>query len=63
MPKKGSITRISSAELRLRKSQTDWRRVRSLSDAEIRRAVKSDPDQGLADAEFWKTARLVVPGH
>lgn len=61
MPKKGSITRISSAELGHRKSLTDWRRVRSLTDTEIRHAVKSDPDQSMADANFWKTARLVVP--
>ena len=32
-----------------------------MSDAEIRRAVKSDPDQSWANADFWKKARLVVP--
>ena len=40
---------------------TDWKRLRNLTDAEIRRAAESDPDVRPTDAEFWKNARLVIP--
>jgi len=41
--------------------RTDWARVDALTDAAIARAVKADPDASLADARFWKRARLVLP--
>jgi uncharacterized protein (DUF4415 family) len=40
---------------------TDWNRLRSLSDRQIRRAVESDPEARPTDAEFWKKARVVIP--
>jgi uncharacterized protein (DUF4415 family) len=40
---------------------TDWKRLRSRSDSQVRRAVESDPDVRPTDAEFWKKARVVVP--
>jgi uncharacterized protein (DUF4415 family) len=43
------------------RDRTDWTRVDALSDAEIARAVAADPDASLADAAFWKRARLVYP--
>lgn len=43
------------------KQRTDWKRVRSLSDRQIRRAIESDPDARPTDAEFWKRARVVIP--
>ena len=43
------------------KERTDWKRLRSLSDRQIRRAVESDPEAQPTDAEFWKKARVVVP--
>lgn len=45
----------------LAKQRTDWKRVRSLSDRQIRRAIESDPDARPTDAEFWKRARVVIP--
>ena len=44
-----------------RKEPSDWKRVRSLSDRQIRRAVETDPDVRPTDAEFWKKARVVIP--
>jgi uncharacterized protein (DUF4415 family) len=42
-------------------ARTDWKRVRSLSDPQIRRALQSDPEARPADAAFWKKARVVIP--
>ena len=43
------------------KAQSDWKRVRSLSDRQIRRAIKTDPEAQPTDANFWKNAHLVMP--
>jgi uncharacterized protein (DUF4415 family) len=59
--KQPRITRISAASSRRLKGKTDWRRVKAMGDAEIGRAVARDPDQSFAGAEFWRTARLVLP--
>jgi len=40
---------------------TDWKRLRSLSDRQIRRALENDPDVRPTDAEFWKNAHVVIP--
>jgi uncharacterized protein (DUF4415 family) len=43
------------------KERTDWNRLRSLSDRQIRRAIESDREARPTDAEFWKKARVVIP--
>jgi uncharacterized protein (DUF4415 family) len=43
------------------KGRTDWKRLRSLTDQQIRRAIESDPDARPTTSEFWKGARLVMP--
>jgi len=45
----------------LAEEHTDWNRLRSRSDRQVRRAVKNDPDAQPTDAEFWKTAHVVIP--
>lgn len=40
---------------------SDWERVRTLTDAEIRRAIKTEPDERPTDAAFWAKAKLVLP--
>jgi uncharacterized protein (DUF4415 family) len=40
---------------------SDWKRLRSQSDGRIRSAIERDPDAKPTDAEFWKTARVVMP--
>ena len=41
--------------------RTDWRRVRSMSDLEIRAALTADPDIAPTDEAFWEGARLIEP--
>ena len=41
--------------------RTDWKRLRSLTDAQIRRAVSRDPAAHPTDEAFWTTAKLVLP--
>ena len=43
------------------KAGSDWKRVRSLTDAEVRRAIQADPEARATDAAFWKNARVVMP--
>jgi hypothetical protein len=43
------------------KALSDWRRLRSLSDRQIRRGIERDPDAHPTDAEFWKKAHVVIP--
>jgi len=43
------------------KPGTDWNRLRSQNDIQIRRAIKGDPDARSTYAEFWKKARIVMP--
>jgi hypothetical protein len=40
---------------------TEWERLRNLTDAEVQRAAERDPDARPTDAEFWKSAHLVIP--
>jgi len=43
------------------KTQTDWKRLGSLSDREIRAAIEKDPEARSTDAAFWKKAKVVLP--
>jgi len=43
------------------KGATDWERIRSLNDRQIRRAIESDPQARPTGVEFWKKARVVIP--
>jgi uncharacterized protein (DUF4415 family) len=55
-----NIVRRSLKTRRLGK--TDWKRVDALTDAEIERAVRSDPDAApILDREWFKTAKVVMP--
>jgi hypothetical protein len=43
------------------KGASDWKRVRSMSDRQIRLALASDPEARPTDAKFWQKARVVMP--
>jgi uncharacterized protein (DUF4415 family) len=43
------------------KPGTDWKRLGSLSDRQVRRALARDTEARPTDAEFWKKARVVIP--
>ncbi|MGI8992563.1 MAG: BrnA antitoxin family protein [Bryobacteraceae bacterium] len=40
---------------------TQWKRLRALSDQDIRSAVKADPEARPTDVEFWKQAKVIIP--
>src|SRR5262249_31486463 len=40
---------------------TNWPRLRSLSDKDIRSALARDPDVRPTDVTFWKNAKAVLP--
>lgn len=61
-----NITRTTLAELlerrtRGEKSQTDWARVDAMTDEDIERAMRDDPDwQDFMDID-WSKAKMVIP--
>ncbi|MEO8659318.1 MAG: BrnA antitoxin family protein [Bryobacteraceae bacterium] len=40
---------------------TDWKRLRTLSEENIRAAVEADPEARPTDVNFWKQAKIVLP--
>jgi len=42
-------------------ANSNWKRLRSMSDVQIRRAIEREPEVRPTDAEFWKKARVVIP--
>jgi uncharacterized protein (DUF4415 family) len=44
-----------------KRGATDWKRLRTLSDRDIRSAVKADPEARRTDVDFWKQAKVVMP--
>ena len=43
------------------KESSNWKRLRSRTDSQIRQAIKADPEAQPTDADFWKGARVVMP--
>jgi uncharacterized protein (DUF4415 family) len=43
------------------KTLTDWKRLRSLSDRDIKSAIEKDPNARPTTAGFWKKAKVVLP--
>ena len=43
------------------KPGTDWKRLGSLGDRQIRRSLERDSEARPTDAQFWKKARVVIP--
>jgi uncharacterized protein (DUF4415 family) len=41
--------------------RTNWKRLRSLTDAQIRRAVSRGAEAHPTDEAFWATAKVVLP--
>ena len=46
---------------RRKRAATDWNRIRHMTDAEIDRGIRADPDVHPTDEEFWKGAKVVWP--
>ena len=43
------------------KGVTDWKRLRSLTDSEVHRAIEADADVRPTGRAFWKKAQVVLP--
>ena len=55
-----NIVRVSAAEAKLMKGETDYARLDAMTDEDIARAVASDPDAAPLDID-WDKASLVIP--
>lgn len=56
--------RVRSDDLDALGDATDWERVETLSDDEIRRAMADDPDAAPElDEAFWRNAQILDPRH
>lgn len=40
---------------------TDWNRLGRRTPAQIRQGISADPEAHATDAQFWKTAKVVLP--
>src|ERR1700689_5183576 len=58
MKANGSKAKRSHAK---RGAGTDWGKLRRRSAASIRKGIAADPDVHATDAEFWKSAKVVMP--
>ena len=41
--------------------RTDWKRFRSITEADIHEGIEADPDVHPTNEEFWKDAKVVRP--
>lgn len=56
-----NVTKITLEEARKAESETDWERVKNLTDEEVRQAVEEDPDTFFLDDEWFEEATFVMP--
>lgn len=58
------IVRRSLAEIKASRGrdQTDWERLRNMTDEEIERAIADDPDADIGLDADWSDADIIVPG-
>lgn len=55
------IVRVSATQARKMTDKTDLKRLKRMSDKDIVRAAKSDPDAAILPRRFWKEALLTAP--
>lgn len=55
------MKRSSTARRSAKEDRTDWKTLRTKTDAQIRVDVASDPDTFIPTSEMWKHAKLVMP--
>jgi uncharacterized protein (DUF4415 family) len=56
MAKKNSIVRVSAAQAKTKKGQTDWAALRAMKNSDI-----DTSDLPELNKEFWKVLRVVKP--
>lgn len=53
--------RMAKRRVKRTAARTDWKRLRAMTDAEVRAGIAGDPDIRPTDAAFWKNAQVVMP--
>lgn len=56
-----NITRVTREQALKMKGETDWERLRAMTDEDIARAVADEPDTMMLDDEWFATAKWVMP--
>ncbi len=56
-----NVTHATAKEIWDVKDTTDWKRVRSMTDEDIKAAIADDPDTFETDEEFWEDAVSCPP--
>jgi uncharacterized protein (DUF4415 family) len=51
----------SLEEVRQMESRTDWERLRRMTEEDIEKVAREDPESPLLDEDWFRTARLVMP--
>src|ERR1700722_1150243 len=57
----GEQNNMSDKPIGKTSAKTDRKRLRSLTDRGIKKAVGKDPEARPTDAKFWKKAKVVLP--
>jgi hypothetical protein len=58
---KKPLTRMTLRGAKVATTQTDWRRLRNMSDTKITRSAEADADNLPLDDPFFETARHLPP--
>jgi uncharacterized protein (DUF4415 family) len=58
----GRVVRVTATQLAKTRDRSDWERVARQSNADIDRAIASDPDAApILDEGFWRNAQSLEP--
>jgi hypothetical protein len=50
-----------TGKISITKQKTDWEKMRSVTEEEIRTALECDPEIHPTDEDFWKDAKVIMP--
>ena len=56
-----NVRTYTLSQLRRMKGQTDWERLRNMTDEEVERSIANDPDWAEFKDIDWSKAELVIP--
>ena len=56
-----AATTGKTSKRKVTEARTNWQRLRSLTDKQIRAGLHRDPDVNPTDETFWAKAKLVMP--
>jgi len=56
-----AATTSKTSKKKVTEPRTNWKRLRSLADKQIRAGLRRDPDVHPTDEAFWAKAKVVMP--